>query len=162
MALTKTQKQEVVADLTEGLKDAKTIVFVNFKGLTVAESDSLRSTLRQSGVSFRVAKKTLLARVLGEKSIAGEMPALEGEIAIAWSSDDILAPAREVFNFGKGKQTPTIAGGVFEGAYLDQAAMLAIATIPSRETLIAQFVNLINSPIQRFVIALNQIAEQKA
>lgn len=162
MALTKTQKTEVVRELTEGLKDAETIVFANFKGLAVAEADKLRRTLREAGVSYKVAKKTLLTRVLNEKGIEGELPTLEGEIAVAWTTDDVLAPAREVFAFTKGKAAPTIVGGVFEGSYRNQADMLAIATIPSRETLIAQFVNLINSPLQRFAVVLNQIVEQKA
>src|SRR3954471_13945752 len=112
MALTKTKKQEVVSELEQKLADAQSIVFVNFKGLTVSEVNSLRRTLQGAGVGYKVAKKTLLSRVLDGKSIEGEMPKLEGEVAIAYSSD-LLAPAREVFNFSKGKETPKIVGGVF-------------------------------------------------
>ena len=160
MALTKTQKEEVIVDLREKLKDAQTIVFVNFKGLTVKEADMFRRQLREAGVGYKVAKKTLVARVLDEKGLKGTMPAIEGEVAIAYSTD-ALAPAREVFNFSKGKQTPSIVGGVFDGTYADKAHMMSIATIPPREVLLAQVLNLINSPIQRFAVVISEIAKSK-
>lgn len=160
MALTKQKKQEVVSDLENRLKDSKTVVFVNFKGLTVAEADALRTALRTAGVGYKVAKKTLLSRVLSEKGIKGDMPVLDGEIAVAYA-EDLLAPAREVHAFAKGKETPSIVGGVFDGEYFDKERMLSIATIPSRDVLIAQFLNLINSPIQRFAVAVDQIAKKK-
>jgi large subunit ribosomal protein L10 len=161
MALTKQEKQDVIVDLREKLSDAKAVTFVSFKGLTVKESDMLRRDLRNAGVGFQVVKKTLLGRVLDEKGISGSMPALDGETAIAYSSD-LLAPAREVFNFSKGKKTPSIVGGVFDGAYADKEQMLSYATIPSREVLLAQVLNLINSPIQRFAVVVSEIAKAKS
>ncbi len=161
MALTKQQKEAVVDELRDGLKDAETMVFVSFKGLTVAEANAMRKALREAGVGYKVAKKTLLGRVLDEKSVAGEKPELAGEIGVAYSADP-LAAAREVFAFSKGKQTPAIVGGVFEGKYADKAAMLSIATIPSREVLLSQIAYLLKSPIQRLAIAVNQVAGTKA
>ena len=161
MALTKNQKQDVVSELTDSLADASTMVFVSFKGLSVGETNKFRKSLREAGVSYKVAKKTLLKRALATKGITGEMPEILGEVAIAYSTD-MLAPAREVFAFSKGKETPKIIGGVFEGVYADQARMLSIATIPSREVLLAQIANLLNSPIQSLVIALDQVAQKKA
>ncbi len=161
MALTKQQKQEVISELTDKLSDAKTMVFVSFKGLTVGETNKFRKALREAGVSYKVTKKTLLGRVLDSKGISGEMPVLDGEIALAYSTD-VLAPAREVFEFSKGKQTPKIVGGVFEGTYADQARMLSIATIPSREVLLSQIAYLLKSPMQRLAIAVGQVAEKKA
>ena len=161
MALTKNQKQEVVSELTDSLANASTMVFVSFKGLSVGETNKFRKSLREAGVSYKVAKKTLLKRALATKGITGEMPEILGEVAIAYSTD-MLAPAREVFAFSKGKETPKIVGGVFEGVYADQARMLSIATIPPREVLLAQIANLLNSPIQSLVIGLDQIAQKKA
>ncbi len=161
MALTKQQKTEVMQDLTGAFADASTLVFVSFKGLTVAEANAMRKQLREAGVGYKVAKKTLLARVLGEKGVNGSAPELAGEIGVAYSADSLAAP-REVYAFSKGKQTPAIAGGVFEGAYADQAQMLAIATIPSREVLLSQIAYLLKSPLQRLAIAVNQVAEKKA
>jgi large subunit ribosomal protein L10 len=161
MALTKNQKQEVLAGLQENLAGDQTIVFVSFKGLTVGETDKFRRQLREAGVGYKVAKKTLLGRVLDEKGLKGEMPTLEGEIGIAYSTD-ALAPAREVFEFSKGKQTPKIVGGVFAGEYADQARMMSIATIPSREVLLSQIAYLLKSPLQRLAIAVGQVSEKKA
>jgi len=161
MALTKNQKQEVISEMRELLADAKTLVFVNFKGLTVAETNAFRRSLREAGVGYKVAKKTLLGRVLDEKGLSGTLPDLSGEVGIAFSSD-LLAPAREVFAFSKGKERPYIVGGVFEGAYADKAHMLSIATIPSRDVLLAQVLNIINSPIQRFAVVISEIAKAKA
>jgi large subunit ribosomal protein L10 len=160
MALTKSQKQAVVADLESALSGMETIVFVNFKGLTVSESNALRRILREAGVGFKVVKKTLLARVLATKGIHGEMPELPGETAIAFSTD-ALAPAREVYTFAKGKETPAIVGGVFEGSYADKEKMLSIATIPSREVLLSQIAFLLKSPLQRLAIAVNEVAKTK-
>ena len=161
MALTKIQKKEVVSELETLLADSKTIVFVSFKGMTVASTNMFRRNLRDAGVGYKVSKKTLLARVLAEKGLKGDAPVLEGEIGIAFSSD-LLSPAREVFTFSKGKETPKIVGGVFDGEYFDAARMMSIATIPSREALLSQFLYIIKSPIQGLAIALDQIAQKKA
>ena len=161
MALTKTQKEEVLAELREKLAGDQTLVFVNFKKLTVGEVNSFRRTLREAGVGYKVAKKTLVARVLDEKGLSGTAPALEGEIGVAYSADP-LAAAREVFNFAKGKERPVIAGGVFEGKYADKAMILSIATIPSREVLLSQIAYLLKSPLQRLAIAVSEVSKAKA
>jgi len=161
MAINKAKKGEIIEKLEKAVKSAKSLVFVNFHGLTVANVSALRRKLRAEKVGYTVSKKTLLRRVLDAAKYEGEMPAIEGEIALAYG-EDLLAPAREVWSFQKDhKETISIVGGVFDGKYMDKAAMLSIATIPSRETLIAQFVQLINSPIARFAVVVNQIAEKK-
>ena len=161
MALTKPQKEEVLAELREKLAGNQTLVFVNFKSLTVGEVNAFRKTLREAGVGYKVAKKTLVARVLDEKGLSGTAPVLEGEIGVAYSTD-ALAAAREVYNFAKGKERPSIQGGVFEGKYADKAEMLAIATIPSREVLLSQIAYLLKSPLQRLAIAVNEVSKAKA
>ncbi|PIP58193.1 MAG: hypothetical protein COX02_01505, partial [Candidatus Vogelbacteria bacterium CG22_combo_CG10-13_8_21_14_all_37_9] len=100
-------------------------------------------------------------RVLAEKKYADSMPDLPGEIALAYASDQ-LAPAREVYAFQKkNADFVKIVGGVFDGRFVDTAYVTALATIPSREVLYGQFVNVINSPIAGFVMALNQICEKR-
>jgi len=94
--------------------------------------------------------------------VAGELPALEGEIGIAWS-DEVTAPAREVYAFAKKLgQGLALVGGIFEAKFLGKEGITAIAMIPDKKTLRAQFVNLINSPIQRLVIGLSEISKVKA
>lgn len=161
MALTKEKKIEIVDKLKKIIKSAKSLVFVNFHGLNVADVTTLRKTLRPLNIGYVVSKKTLLTRALSEIKTEGQLPELPGEIALVYG-EDMLAPSREIYNFHKDhKETIKIVGGIFEGKYMDTVAMLSIATIPGREVLLAQFVNLINSPIQRFAVTLSEIAKKK-
>jgi large subunit ribosomal protein L10 len=161
MAVTRQKKEEVLGEVKEALSGAGSVVFVTFRGLPVADSSEMRNTLRKEGVGYKVAKKTLIRRALSELSVAGEVPEFPGELAIAWG-EDLVVPAREIHNFAKTrKEQLGIVGGIFEGKYMNAAEMTEIATIPSRETLYAQSLNLINSPIQQYVMALDQIRQKK-
>jgi len=164
MAKSKQQKQEALKELSSVLK-AKTVVFAGYDKLTVGETVSTRKAMRAAGVKLLAVKKTLLAKAAAAASFA-DLPALPGQVALAYLSDthgDVLAPARETLQAGKQLEGKiTILGGIFDGAVTDKERMTAIASIPSRETLLAQFVNLINSPVQRFVIALDAIAKRGA
>jgi large subunit ribosomal protein L10 len=160
MPITRTKKQEVLGKLVEVAKSPAS-VFVKFHELPMTETTQLRQALRKNGVRFLVAKKTLIRKAFNEAGIDGEIPELEGELAIAYS-DDTLAPAREVYAFQKKLEGKlAIQGGVFEKAFKGKEDMITIALIPDQKTLRGMFVNLINSPIQGFVLALNAIAEKK-
>lgn len=162
MAISRAKKGEIVDKLEKGIKDAKSMVFVNFKGLKVSDATAMRRALKEEGVSYQVAKKSLTKRVLSGEKFEGQEPELVGELALAWS-EDLIAPARGVYGFQK--KFPgalTILGGVFEGKYMSKSEMEGIATIPVLPTLRGMFVNVINSPIQRFAIALNEIAQTKS
>ncbi|HYF10607.1 MAG TPA: 50S ribosomal protein L10 [Candidatus Paceibacterota bacterium] len=162
MAITKADKQEILAKAEKALAGISSAVFVNFHGLNVANTTALRKELRAKGVGYFVAKKTLLRRVLEKLGFQGSVPELPGEIAVAYSADDLLAPAREVYSFEKKlKDNVSIVGGIFEGAYAEREKMVSIASIPPVQVLYGQLVNLINSPIQGLVLALNAIAESK-
>lgn len=161
MAINKAKKSEILEKLSgiaggEGLR-----VFVNFHGLTVADTTNLRKALRAAGVTYFVAKKTLLKKAFGEKKIGGALPELPGEIAVAYGEDP-MASAREVYKLQKTlKDKLKIVGGVFENAFVDATHMMAIATVPPREVLLSQFLNVINSPIQRFAVAIDQISKSR-
>lgn len=158
--LQKSKKEEIIKDLEGAIKESESLVFVNFHGLKVGDETILRRDLRKEGVGYKVSRKTLLARALKGKA-EGEVPELAGEVAIAYSKDAISSP-REVYNFQKThKGILNILGGIFEGKFIDSAKMMELAMIPSREVLYAQLVNLINSPIQRFAVVLNEIAKSK-
>ncbi len=162
MALSKNKKKEVIEKLEGAIKDAKSVVFVNFHGLKVGDTTQFRRKLRAEGVGFFVSKKTLTKRALDTKKYEGTMPELLGEVGIAYSTD-LIAPAREVYEFQKKfKDNLSILGGVFETKYMNKEEMMAIALIPSIQTLRGMFVNVINSPIQGFVVALSEIAKKKA
>ncbi|MEO5646607.1 MAG: 50S ribosomal protein L10 [Candidatus Paceibacterota bacterium] len=162
MAISKQKKQAIVSTFSDIVTGAESIVFVQFNKQTVANSNALRRKLRASDVGYKVGKKTLLKRVLAEQGYNGELPQLDGEVAVAYSTDP-LAAAREVYDFQiTNKGIVSIVGGVFEKGFKNQTEMLAIATIPPLQTLRGMFVNIINSPIQRFAIALDQIAKKNA
>lgn len=157
MAKNKAQKQQVLENLSGVLKKAKTVVFAGFNKLTVSEATLTRKAMRSAGVGFLVVKKTLLAKSLADNAF-GTASELPGQVALAYGAD-LIAPAREVFAAGKKFDSKlSILGGIFEGVIVDKEKMTEIASIPPREVLYGQFVNLINSPIQSFVIALNAIA----
>ncbi len=163
MAITKDKKRHIVAKLTDALKEATSVVFVRFNKLSVADASLMRKTLKGEGVQYYVAKKTLIRRALAQHKFSGEIPEMEGEIAVAWSKDDSTAPARLVYQHGKKlKGALAIAGGIFDGAFASVEKLTAIATIPALPILRGMFVNVINAPRQGFVIALNQIAQKKA
>ncbi len=160
MAKTKTQKQESLKTIADIFKTAKSIVFTGFDKLTVSEVTDTRKVMRATGVRLVVVKKSLLTKALKESSYA-QAPEFSGQIALAYG-DDAFASAREVYQAGKKLENKlSILGGIFEGKLTDKETMLSIATIPSREVLLAQLVNLINSPIQGFVVGLNAIAAKR-
>jgi large subunit ribosomal protein L10 len=160
VAITKAKKEVILAKLNEVKASADSIVFVNFKGMTVANTTAMRRKMREEGVGYFVAKKTLLERVFGS-AFEGTMPELPGEIAIAYSTDP-MAPAQNVKEFAtKHKESIAIAGGIFQGVYKDKAEMIEIASIPALPVLRGMFAQLINSPRQRFAVVLSKVAEKQ-
>lgn len=164
MAISKDKKRAIVAKLTDAFKEASSIAFVSFSKLTVKDASRVRKELRDAGVRYYVAKKTLIRLALKQHGYDGEVPELPGEIAVAWTAadSDITAPARGVYDLGKKlKGAITLIGGVFEGVFADAQKMIGIATIPPMNVLRGMFVNVINSPIHGFVMALDQISKKK-
>jgi large subunit ribosomal protein L10 len=161
MAITREKKEEVIGRVTDVLAGASTVVFAKFKKLPVVEQTALRRALSAQGVGYTVAKKTLLKRALGTRGITGELPVLEGEISLAYGSDE-LAPARELAVFVKKfPEQLAFAGGVFGGRYVSAEEIRAIAAIPGIQTLRAQFAQLINSPLQRLAVGLSEVAKSR-
>ena len=161
MARTKTQKKEIIEKLGGIMDGAKSLVFVNMHALKVADATAMRKKIKSDGVGFFVAKKTLTGIALDNKKYSGTAPALVGELGLAYGAD-LVAPARGIYEFQKKfKDQVSIMGGVFDGAYMDKDGMIAIAAIPPMKTLQGMFVNIINSPIQGLVMALDQIGKKK-
>ncbi len=160
MAITKAKKEAIVEKFDGVKADAQSVVFVNFNGLTVAEVSAMRAKLRAKGVGYFVSKKTLIERAF-KGSYTGTVPSLDGQVAVAWSND-ALTSAQEVLTFTKAyKDKLSILGGIFEGSFKNKAEMTEIAAIPPLQVLRGMFVNVINSPIQGFAIALDAIAKKK-
>jgi len=161
MAISKAKKGEIVEKLKKVFKNAKSLVFVNFRGLKVANATEMRRALKDDSVSYAVTKKTLAKRALDGEKFEGVQPSLEGELAFAWG-EDLVAPARGIYAFQKKfPESLKIMGGVFEGRFMTASEMLEIAQIPSLDVLRGKFVNILNSPVQRLVIGLNEISKIK-
>ena len=160
MAITKEKKTEILSKLEDIKTESDSIVFVNFSGMGGNDITAMRAKLREEEVGYFVAKKTLIARAFGEH-FEGEAPQLDGEVAVAYSTDAI-APAQNIKAFvGQYTDNLAIAGGVFQGVYKSKEEMTEIASIPALPVLRGMFVNVINSPIQGMAIILNAIAEKK-
>lgn len=161
MARTKAQKKEIIEKLDTIIDGAKSMVFVNVHGLKVADTTVMRRKLRGDKVGFFVAKKSLTSLALAKKKFEGTQPELVGEFGLAYGVD-LIAPARGIYEFQKKfKDQVNIVGGVFQGKFMTKDEMLVIATIPPIETLYGMFANVINSPIQGFVMALSEIGKKK-
>ncbi len=161
MAVSKEKKGEILSKLKKIVKDSNSIVFINFHSLPVSESSSIRKELRSKKVGYTIAKKTLIKKAFEDSNLEGSMPNLPGELGIVYG-EDLLDPAREIYNFQKKLDKKLqIVGGVFEGKFMTLDQMISVSQIPGLKTLQAQFVNLINSPIQGFVMALSEIAKKK-
>ena len=161
MAITKAKKETILSKLDGVKSGSESIVFVNFKGLGVGDTTAMREALKGQGVEYFVAKKTLIKRAF-DGAFEGNIPQLDGEIAVAYSTDAIT-PAQQIKEFsGKYKEKVSIVGGVFQGVYKDAAEMTEIASIPPLPVLRGMFVNVINSPIQGLVLGLNAIAEKRS
>ena len=153
-------KQPIVQEISEQIKDAQSVVVVDYRGLTVAEDTQLRKQLREAGVAYKVYKNTLVNFAIKGTDFESLSDVLEGPNAFAISTTDATAPARVIAKFAKTAPALEIKAGVVEGTFYDADEMKAIATIPSREELLSKFLGSIQSPIANFARVINQIAEK--
>ena len=153
-------KQPIVQEMSEQIKDAQSVIVVDYRGLTVAEDTQLRKQLREAGVAYKVYKNTLVNFAIKGTDFESLSDVLEGPNAFAISTTDATAPARVIAKFAKTAPALEIKAGVVEGTFYDADGMKAIATIPSREELLSKFLGSIQSPITNFARVINQIAEK--
>lgn len=154
-------KQPVVAEISEAVKDAASVVLVDYRGLTVEQDTALRKNLREAGVTYKVYKNTMMVRAFEGTDFAQLGEYLEGPSAIAISKTDATAPAREIAKFAKTAPKLEIKGGVVEGTLYDAKGMESIATIPSRDELLSKLLGSLQSPITNFARVIKQVAEKQ-
>ncbi|MGN0436337.1 MAG: 50S ribosomal protein L10 [Wujia sp.] len=154
-------KQPVVEEIKANLDGAKSIVLVDYRGLTVEQDTQLRKSMREAGVIYKVYKNTMIKLAIDGTEFESLSPDLEGPTAVVISKEDATAPARLVANFAKTAPALELKSGVVEGTYYDVAGIKVIATIPSREELLSKFLGSIQSPITNFARVIKQIAEAK-
>ncbi len=152
-------KQPIIQEISENVKDAQSVVVVDYRGLTVAEDTQLRRELREAGITYKVYKNTMMNFAFKDTDFESLAPVLEGPSAIAISTEDATAPARVLAKFAKSAPALEIKAGVVEGTFYDADGMKAIAAVPSREELVSKLLGSLQSPITNFARVLNQIAE---
>ena len=174
MAKTRKQKEATLADLVDALGKAKSVVFADFKGLTVKDATAFRNKARKENVGVMVAKKTLMRLAFKNAGYEGVDPAaLEGALVMVAGFEDEVAPAKLVAEFGKDHEALKIVAGVLERKFADAAAIKALATLPSKQELIAKAVGSIRAPLsglvnvlsgnlRGLVNVLNAVKDQKA
>lgn len=155
-------KQPIVDEIKGYVNDAKAIVAVDYRGLTVEEDTKLRKQLREAGVVYKVYKNTLLKRAFEGTEYEALAKHLEGPTAVAFGITDATAPARVISNVIKNAPNLEFKAGVVEGTYYDAKGIQVIATIPSREELLSKLLGSLQSPITNFARVLKQIAEKQA
>ena len=154
------RKAPIVAEIAENIKDADSIVVVDYRGLTVEQDTRLRRNLREAGVTYKVYKNTFITSAIKGTDFEGIAPYLEGPTAIAIGKEDATAPARVIAKFAKDAKALEIKGGVVEGNVYDVKGIEKIATIPSRDQLISKLLGSLQSPITNFARVMNQLAEK--
>ena len=153
-------KKTVVDEISAAIKDAQSVVLVDYRGLTVEQDTALRRELRAAGINYKVYKNTMMNFAFKGTDCEALLPYLEGPSAVAISTEDATAPARILCKFAKTADKLEIKGGIVEGIAYDAAGITDISKIPSREELLSKLLGSIQSPITNFARVMNQLAEK--
>ncbi|HWO94761.1 MAG TPA: 50S ribosomal protein L10 [Bacillus sp. (in: firmicutes)] len=154
-------KKQVVSEIASKLRESKSTVVVDYRGLTVAQVTELRKSLREAGVEFKVYKNTLTRRAAEEAELAGLNEYLTGPNAIAFSTEDVIAPAKVLNDFAKKNEALEIKAGVIEGNISTVEEVKALAELPSREGLLSMLLSVLQAPIRNLALAAKAVADQK-
>ena len=154
-------KKPIVEEIAASIKEAQSVVLVDYRGLTVEQDTELRKQLREAGITYKVYKNTMMNFAFKGTEYEALAPYLEGPNAIAISTEDATAPARILSKFAKEAPALELKAGVVEGNFYDTAGIKALANVPSREELLSKLLGSMQSPISNLARVLNQIAESK-
>ncbi len=154
-------KQQVVTEIADKLRASKSTIVVDYRGLTVSEATELRKQLREAGVEFKVYKNSLTRRAAESAEMAELNEFLTGPNAIAFSNEDVVAPAKVLNDFAKDHEALEIKAGVIEGKLVTLDEVKAIATLPSREDLLSMLLSVLQAPIRNLALATKAVADQK-
>ena len=161
MSLNRSEKEAVITDVTSLAAKAQTLVMAEYRGITVADMTKLRSAARSNGVTLSVLKNTLARRAVAGSAFEVVSDQMTGPLIYGFSVDAVAA-AKVVAEFAKTNDKLVIRGGAFGGKVLDVNGVKQLASIPSKEVLLAQLLGLMQSPISRTARVLAALAEQKS
>lgn len=154
------QKEKMVGELAEKMKNAQSGVLVNYCGITVEKDTALRNELRKNGVHYKVIKNTYIKKAADIAGLSGFDSVLEGMTAIALS-DDPIAPAKVLNKFAEDNESFELKAGFIDGRVIDVNEIKELAAIPSREGLIVKLLGSIQSPLYNFAYAIQAIIDKE-
>ncbi|MGJ9460422.1 50S ribosomal protein L10 [Oceanobacillus sp. CF4.6] len=155
------KKKQVVDEITEKFRASQTAVVVDYRGLDVAEVTALRKELRDAGIEFKVYKNTMTRRAVAAIDLSDLSDTLVGPTAIAFSNDDVVAPARILNNFMREHEALEIKGGVIEGNVATFEQIQELALLPNYEGMVSMLLSVLQAPIRNFAYVTKAISEQK-
>lgn len=155
------QKQQHVEVISEQLKNSVSTVLVDYRGLTVSEVTELRKQLRDAGIEFKVYKNTMVRRAAEAQGLTELNEFLVGPSAIAFSNEDVIAPAKLIHEFSKQHEALEIKAGVIEGSFVPAEDVKSIASLPSRDGLLSMLLSVLQAPVRNFAYAVKAVGEEK-
>ena len=154
-------KELKVAEIKEKLEKAQSVVLASYQGLTVEEDTILRKSLREAGVEYKVYKNSLVILAAKELGMDSIEEYLEGPVSIALGYEDATAPARVLFDFAKSHKKLELKAGIVDSVIYNKEQVEKLATIPSKEVLIAKLLGSFKAPLSNIACLLNAIKEKK-
>ena len=155
------EKQLQAAGISDKLKESSTTVVVDYRGLNVGQVTELRKQLRQAGVEFQVLKNSVVRRATAAADLTELDQFLTGPTAIAFSKDDLVAPAKILNDFAKKNDKLSLKGGVVEGKVVGLDQIKALADLPSRDGLLSMLLSVLQAPVRNFALAVKAVAEKQ-
>ncbi len=155
-------KKAVVSEIAEKMKTASAVLVVDYRGLKVEQATELRKQLREAGVDFKVYKNTMARRAAEETGFEALVPHLKGPNAIAFSEEDVIAPAKVLHTFAKENEDLVIKAGVIEGEEVTVEEIQALAELPSRDGLLSMLLSVLEAPMRNVALAAKAVADKKA
>ncbi|WP_265606324.1 50S ribosomal protein L10 [Bacillus velezensis] len=143
------------------LKESKSTIIVDYRGLNVSEVTELRKQLREANVEFKVYKNTMTRRAVEQAELDGLNDVLTGPNAIAFSTEDVIAPAKVLNEFAKNHEALEIKAGVIEGKVSSVEEVKALAELPSRDGLLSMLLSVLQAPVRNLALAAKAVADQK-
>ncbi|WEG73238.1 50S ribosomal protein L10 [Vagococcus intermedius] len=155
------KKAQLVEEVTTKFKEAASVVVVDYRGLTVEEVTNLRKQLRDANVEMKVIKNSILSRAAEAAGLEGMGEVFTGPTAIAFSNEDVVSPAKIMYDFAKGAEALEIKGGVIEGKVSSVEDINALAQLPNREGMLSMLLSVLQAPVRNVAYAINAVAESK-
>jgi large subunit ribosomal protein L10 len=155
------EKVALVNEIAEKLQNSVSTIVTDYRGLTVAEVTELRKRLRDAGIEFRVLKNTMTRRAADQVNLSGINEFLVGPSAIAFSTEDVVAPAKILNDFAREHKALELKAGIVEGKVIGQAEVTALAELPSRDGLLSMLLSVLQAPMRNFAYAVKQIADKQ-